>query len=201
MGCDIHSVGQIRRNGKWESIVPRPGGDDRNYDSFAVMADVRNGEGFAGCDTGEGWPVMFPPRGLPEDCVIDSDYYIRTSEPFYWSFDEKKEKPEYDIWIGDHSHSWLSLDELLIIQERFKDKEYEIHGMLTLEQMSDLQKGKAPDSWCAWTNQYDHLKAKWKVPAIKRLKTLNKMIEALESLRDKNGLKNEDVRVVFGFDS
>lgn len=43
MGCDIHSIGQVKtKDGKWVTKLARVAGDDRNYDSFAVMADVRN---------------------------------------------------------------------------------------------------------------------------------------------------------------
>ena len=34
---------------------------------FAILAGVRNGYGFAGCDTGDGFRPIAPPRGLPGD--------------------------------------------------------------------------------------------------------------------------------------
>ena len=40
---------------------------DRNYDLFALLADVRNGVGFAGADTGDGFTPIAMPRGLPLD--------------------------------------------------------------------------------------------------------------------------------------
>ena len=39
----------------------------RNYDLFGILADVRNGVGFAGVDTGEGFIPISQPRGIPED--------------------------------------------------------------------------------------------------------------------------------------
>lgn len=69
MGTDIHMVVQVKnKSGDWELVSPSevPGADDyesshssnqwygpRNYDAFAILANVRNGFGFAGCETGE----------------------------------------------------------------------------------------------------------------------------------------------------
>jgi len=40
---------------------------DRNYNAFAILADVRNGYGFAGCDTGDGFVPISTPKGFPDD--------------------------------------------------------------------------------------------------------------------------------------
>lgn len=39
----------------------------RNYNLFSILADVRNGRGFAGCDTGDGFIPIAMPKGMPED--------------------------------------------------------------------------------------------------------------------------------------
>lgn len=72
---------------------------DRNYDVFAILADVRNGYGFAGCDTGDGFVPIAEPRGLPADL----------------SFDPEAEDADGDcaFELGDHSQTWLTLDEVL----------------------------------------------------------------------------------------
>jgi len=68
--------------------------DSRNYDVFAILADVRNGRGFAGSDTGDGFNPIAEPKGVPEDA---SEYY----------------KKVVDEWNGDgHSHSYFSMEEL-----------------------------------------------------------------------------------------
>lgn len=117
MGCDIHFYVE-KRNGQgvWESadewIAANPVFQDddepafhieygkhwysnRNYGLFAILADVRNGVGFAGCDTGDRLHPIAELRGLPdglsENIQIVSDY---------------------DGEDG-HSHSWLTLNELL----------------------------------------------------------------------------------------
>lgn len=117
MGCDIHLYVERRVNGRWESAdtwTPNeyytPGEDDgerpitvkyedrfytsRNYDLFAMLANVRNGHGFAGIKTGDGFIPITAPRGLPEDVCNEV-------------------RAESDAW-GDngHSHSWLTVAEL-----------------------------------------------------------------------------------------
>lgn len=85
MGTDIHFYVERRENGQWVSCdtwEPDEYADDpkpltvpykkhfygnRNYDVFAIFADVRNGTGFAGVDTGDGFNIISPPRGLPDD--------------------------------------------------------------------------------------------------------------------------------------
>jgi hypothetical protein len=127
VGCDIHLYVEKRVNGTWE-----PADDwkpyleahahwcsgfsdeerteyadrldiewddafysDRNYDLFAILANVRNGYGFAGVVTGEGFVPIAMPRGLPADATAPV-------------------KKRSDEWGEDgHSHSWLTLAELL----------------------------------------------------------------------------------------
>ena len=61
--------------------------EDRNYDLFAILADVRNGEGCAGVRTGDGFVPISEPRGWGEVDVKEDDPY--------------------------HSASWLLLSETL----------------------------------------------------------------------------------------
>ena len=68
---------------------------DRNYDLFAILADVRNGYGFAGLDTGEGFNVIAKPRGLPNDISPN------VAELAEWTFDENYQ-----------TASWLTLAEI-----------------------------------------------------------------------------------------
>lgn len=89
MGADIHSYAEVRQssNSKWlPAINNMP--CDRNYWAFAVLADVRNGIGFAGIKTGSPVTPIAPPRGLPDD------------------------RAEIAGDLGDHSYSWVTLAEL-----------------------------------------------------------------------------------------
>lgn len=88
MGTDIHFYVERRENGRWvsadkwtlETQYLEEGQEpyltvgyrdhfysNRNYDVFAILADVRNGRGFAGVDTGDGFEIIAEPRGLPHD--------------------------------------------------------------------------------------------------------------------------------------
>lgn len=121
MGCDIHLYVEVRKNNKWkpadswltygkeyghfeddgdESKRPVVPYDDeyyngRNYKLFAMLANVRNGVGFAGIDTGNAVNPISEPKGLPEDV---SDVIEKCSE--YWGSD-------------GHSHSYLTVKELM----------------------------------------------------------------------------------------
>lgn len=69
--------------------------DGRNYNLFAILADVRNGRGFAGSYTGEGFNPIAEPKGIPNDLSPE------VTESFHY-------------WEGDgHSHSWFTLQDLL----------------------------------------------------------------------------------------
>src|ERR1700760_96312 len=83
MGTDIHLYVEKRGPAGWISCdtwekddyephrLTVPYGkhfySDRSYDTFAILADVRNGHGFAGVSTGEGFTPVSMPKGLPGD--------------------------------------------------------------------------------------------------------------------------------------
>lgn len=103
MGCDIHCYAEVFVSGAWkkvDEIFPCPEWkkassgkllcdnpiSDRNYSLFGFLADVRNVYNV---------PVLKGPRGLPED--VSKEVKLLSIEQ-----------------ISDsHSHSWLSLGELL----------------------------------------------------------------------------------------
>ncbi len=106
MGCDIHFFAERRENERWvtcdrweeeDGFLSVPYEEhlysERNYDVFAMLANVRNGKGFGGGDTGEGFVPLALPRGIPEDCC-----------------------PEYKRhWeeLGEHNPSYCTVAELL----------------------------------------------------------------------------------------
>lgn len=117
MGCDIHDYYEIKNDqGKWElhNFVPKindaeTGDLETDYDAlwnhplhigrcyrlFAFLADVRNGSGFAGCDTGDEVEPIDDPRGVPRDA--SGDYLVAVND-----------------WSGDgHSHSFFTAEELV----------------------------------------------------------------------------------------
>lgn len=112
MGCDIHMWAEIRKRDNWNAVgrvfdntdydpksdttldddgyewnrqkTEHPY-DDRDYEMFSILADVRNDDRILSISV---------PRGLPDDV---SDYV----------------KAQMDSWGTDgHSHSWVTLQEL-----------------------------------------------------------------------------------------
>jgi len=166
MGCDIHMKIEVNQNGGWRNAwADLPEGiDDRNYNLFAIFADVRNGT----------WgPELTPisePRGLPKDCSLD----------------------ENDV--GDHSFSWVGLDELL---EYPWDTDYTYCAYVSDEDAKALAAGeiREPHSYAAysthgkqvsWTSNVRSAVRDWPTVFLPELLKLG---------------EPDKVRLVFGFDS
>lgn len=161
MGCDIHNIVEVKVDGKWipnpKPLFPnswykedekdkpeedqwdwaldefRTNPDDsRNYDWFSILANVRNGYGFAGVSTGAGFDVIAEPRGIPND-VSDK-----------W----RKETKEWDCDM--HSHSFLYLDDF----DKFDWNQLTVkYGVIPLDSYKELRgTDKTPKGWCGSTS-------------------------------------------------
>src|SRR5690349_5475179 len=107
MGTDIHAAIEYRNGDGWHALK-RPNErfgkyDDepqltarldiaRDYDLFAILANVRNGVAFAGCLTGSGFEPICERRGLPEDI---------------------SQEAREEACTGEHSETWVLLSEIL----------------------------------------------------------------------------------------
>lgn len=108
-----------------EKLIDKPY-DGRNYDLFAILADVRNGEGFAGIDTGDGFNPIAEPRGVPDDA---SDFYLK----------------QVKDWEADgHSHSFFTLAELKAYDW---DQTTKHRGWVDVEQFKVFQSKGKPGNW------------------------------------------------------
>jgi hypothetical protein len=162
MGCDIHlQVERRDKDGKWHRVphadlpcdwcdgddakcyrckgeghVVREFFHDRNYDVFAILANVRNGYGFAGLDTGDGFEPIDEPRGLPDDLSDEIRAALRDDD---WDYDD----PQW-FWLGDHSHSWLTVQELLDYDWARTTKK---RGWVGVEQFQVYEREGRPQSW------------------------------------------------------
>ncbi len=87
MGCDIFSQAEKRVGGTWQRIEGFLPFDRRDYGLFGFLAGVRNYSAV---------PPIAPPRGLP----ADADY------------EEPDDDTDDEDYLGEHSFSWLSVDEL-----------------------------------------------------------------------------------------
>jgi hypothetical protein len=130
MGCDIHMRAETRGPDGWrlvgeefkslwgDGLTAEPW-DGRNYDLFSILADVRNGYGFAG---------VAPPKGTPDDC-----------DPATRAFMES-----YDV--DGHSHSWHTLRDL---REYDWDGQSTVrYGVVEAEVFERCRElGTTPDGW------------------------------------------------------
>ena len=177
MGTDIHSIAQVKRDGQWVTVAISVAGDQRNYNTFAMLANVRNGRCFAGCWTSTGFPVIHEPRGLPLDLVLASpenrDVHVdKTQLVVAWNRDGEDtpiDSPDASRvssitdedstmwWLGDHSYSWCTLAELrAFIENVAKKTETFIVGVVTREQYEEHQRtGKPYESWCGMVSGQD----------------------------------------------
>lgn len=98
MGCDIHCFAEAKIDGKWIGLGETTH-VERNYQLFSKMAGVRQCEGVT--------PIAGP-RGLPKDA-------------------SELTKLHKEHWgVDGHSSSWLSAEEVNMVEEWVKDKEYRV---------------------------------------------------------------------------
>lgn len=173
----------------------------RNYDVFSILADVRNGYGFAGVKTGAGFNPISEPKGLPDN--VSTLVYEAS-----------------DAWgIDGHSHSYLTLRELL---EYDWNQVTQHTGYVSKEYYKTFKEKGKPDSWSAgvWgadvkfiTNQemdeilngsspdtpqtYTHVV--WDEPYY--VSADNFYTKSIPMLKELSDGKPDDIRIVFWFDN
>jgi hypothetical protein len=205
MGCDIHVVAQVLIAGKWKTnsaIIC----DDRSYDTFAVLANVRNGYGFAGIPTGEAYEPISKPRGFPPGFEVDGEDHNGK-------------------WMGDHSHSYVSLAELMDYADRHATTRRTKFGVIPVAVYEHLKEtGGAPNDWSYGisgpgiitlpSDAYNYSKRhglllpekqyyvqySWGVSALETT-YIPELIAQLLELQAEYDVANHEVRLVFGFDS
>lgn len=202
MGTDVHGLWQARKNGKWENISSN-WEQNRHYLLFSWLANVRNGFGFAGVPTYDPIKPIAEPRGLPEE--IKGDHVKVTTDildPRRREYLEPGEEPE--VWLGDHSHSWLTADEILAAE---RPKTVQRTGVVSIQWYAKWDKKTPPESWSGGISgpsihvanhpsqiQEDttHVQIKWDAPD-----DLDYFVDEVKRLKNLHG----EVRLVFGFDS
>ena len=134
MGTDIHAIFQkldkSAKPPKWVE-VDSTWEQDRHYTLFAALANVRNGYGFAGYDTGDAIQPISEPRGLPDDI--------------------KALTKNGDLYLGDHSFSHLTAEEMLEWYEggiRMK----KTRGVVSKEHYEQWDKTSEPKYYSSWTS-------------------------------------------------
>lgn len=186
MGCDIHAVFQAKKNGRWIDVESEYD-ERRHYFLFAWLANVRNGYGFAGVPTHDPVSPIAEPRGVPKGLTLEND--------------EHNGK-----WLGDHSHSWLTADEIMSAPR--PESGIMRTGVIPIEAYRQWDGKSRPKEWLGdivgrnvvvaesprlITKETTHVRIEWPMPA----NSLDYFIDEIRNLMSKHG----EVRIVFGFDS
>jgi hypothetical protein len=138
------------------------------------------------------------------------------------------DKTEDDYWMGDHSHTWMTLAELLAYP--WKETRRKRRGVVTLDEYTRLktENGGRPNGWCGSTDgpgivtitseQADaqllagglavadgtrvHVEYWWGETAAEACSDWHdEIMPALVRWADEQKLTHDDVRLVMGFDS
>lgn len=204
MGTDIHGIFQAKMDGKWIDI-PHKWEEHRHYFLFAWLAGVRNGFGFAGVPTHEPIEPIAERRGLPDDFIVDANYEHPTTPDAYDSRRAQYiDESDRGYWMGDHSHSWLTADEILTAKRPCGTRRT---GCVDRKWFESWDGKTPPQSWSGSivgpgivtslpgniTDETTHVQIEWNAPE----DGLDYFVDEVRRLRDEHG----DVRLVFGFDS
>jgi hypothetical protein len=188
MGTDIHPYVEIKSTKGWQRAfvsIPRY----RSYVSFAILANVRNGFGFAGVPTHETLIPISAPRGLPTDTSIKND----------------DSNDDFKIWLGDHNFSWVTLAELKAYN---LDQPLLRQGVVSGAERAKVEAGGVPSAWCGakspMTKEDEHMQ--WSEPLRDAAGLVVEWIARLEQYKSDRYLDHRAdidncIRVVFGFDS
>lgn len=213
MGTDIHGVWQAKKDGVWVDVSSEYE-QERHYQLFAVLAGVRNGRGFAGIVTGDRVEPIAEPRGFPKDFKVAGrrkEYHpvdsIEAHDPRRRKYViEYPEEYTDGIWMGDHSHSWLTGAEMLEYYEKCPVvAQTGIIDRATYETWD----GKQPSDYCGdisgpgivvveagkpMTIGWTHVRVSW--PS-RLCEELSYFFDEVKRLVELHG----EIRFVFGFDS
>lgn len=182
------------------------GYSDRNYDAFGILANVRNGT------WGDGTPFISEPRGLPRD-ISDE---LRTAHESNYETPDGKDNPAH-YSLGDHSFTHVTLAELLAFNW---DDRGGREATISASEYAKWDKKSSPGSYCAWasgetvsmaeadkrvadgSSKGYNVRATWGESLADMVGGFHsKFIPELISIAEREGIKAEDVRLVFGFDS
>lgn len=205
MGCDIHVYTEVKKHVNSQEVwfnadywqhnpYYDPNEKDgerpldlvsayhgRNYDLFAILADVRN-EGLI--------EPMCEPKGLPDNVSVHT-------------------KEEADRWDGDgHSHSYFTLHEL---KEYLKaHPKTKCCGFMPQREADKVDRGEYPDFWCGWADEaMKYVYREWEMESqltyfVKKLH--ERMVQELnwghEFKEDEDTTEfDQKFRIVFWFDN
>jgi hypothetical protein len=185
---------------------------DRNYILFAILADVRNGYGFAGCETHD--PIK--PLRTGEQSRLPNDILF---SPRCQTLSPGSDDCTYNSrWLGYHSQQVITAEEILSYDFQQRLVEY---GVFAIDEfikfmLGDRDVGYSYDVWgepivkhprvdltdgkavVFNTKGYTHIPAKWNddKPIIEYVKDF--VADVKQIVADN---PDYDIRLVIGFDS
>ena len=225
MGCDIHCYAERKnKDGKWEIVGNKEKEEDglinidyepyvnRNYNLFAILANVRNGAAFAGCRTGEGFNPISNPKGIPSDASEDYASITKQWDGHYHSYFTLRELLDYDWTQTTQLQGWVNM----VDWEKFnlygkKDSPQNYCGMIygnSIKHISEEEADKLFEGLSreerievAKLNTNKYALAKW---TMKYSQCVDYFLSdtITELLKLAGGTKGiDDIRIVFFFDN
>ncbi len=207
MGTDIHMIGESKNFSGYSAFTIPEKFQGRNYNFFAGLAGVRNGFGCAGCKRHqEVTPLVSEDFSKPEDTSSTVDLWLQEDHVISDAFG----------WTGDHSFGMCTLKQL---------KEYDwgqkiiAYGVLSLEEYEKWDKMSRPKNYSGgimgknivtieeselsgYVFEKDkkyYVQAAWEQPLVE-VKFIDELLEHLAAYIEYDKT-DEDVRIIFGFDS
>jgi hypothetical protein len=145
MGTDIHGVWQKKTEVGWED-VPSLYEQERHYALFAWLGNVRNGFWFSGVLTHAPIEPLTDGRGYPEGFEVNDDddhpiSSLKILDPRRRRYHD--ETDQMVVRMGDHSHSWLTAEEILTAIPPVVRRT----GIVSRSQFEAWDGVSSPDSW------------------------------------------------------
>jgi hypothetical protein len=199
MGCDIHVYTEFKRDGVWhsadhwekskyseEETIPMRFEcfGSRNYALFSFLANVRQRT------WGNEVPVLAEPRGIPQDV---------------------SKRVREDAGLGDlHSLSFFTLTELRAGWEIYHKATIQYDAVVDTNDeatrgwlaLPEATRGSPPTGYCAGSSSATAVDAKWNEPLEMIIGDgIRQITRFLSRLSLDEGVKDDEVRIVFGFDN
>lgn len=181
MGTDIHPLVQVHTEEGWQDIPISEYPEaiwNRDYRLFGILANVRNGVGFAGIRYGSPAKPISQERGLPPDVKArlkgGEEDAVLPIEGRRYRFMREDEPVDPEYWLGYHDFTWVTLDELLKYPwtQRLKNV-----GVVPWNEYCRMQEEKreVPENCCGdvsgpFTIKIDQLQAQYAYAEMQRRK-------------------------------
>ena len=201
MGTDIHAIVQAKVDDRWVDVASE-WEQDRHYALFAWLGDVRNGHGLGGVRTHSPVAPLSEGRGFPSDFDLDDDGPDLYPVGDFRNYREGNYREGNYAWLGDHSFSWVSGEEVLSTPPP------KLHrtGIISIETFNEWDGVSSPPEWCGGitgpkvvvsspfdlSDETTHVEVEWESEG-----EFDYFVSEVQRLVDLHG----EIRVVFGFDS